>query len=65
MISHMLVDFLPDEGLRDLLEEIVHIWEHYQPTPLLSSFEPSQSRRVFKAKLSRRYERPTFSIVEE
>ena len=62
--SHRLVDTIPREGLLELIEQLIQIYEFYSARndvkPQLPA--PYHSR---KAKLSASVIRPTFSIEED
>lgn len=64
LISHWLVDSMPDLSLEGLLEEIVRVWEDCQISLSRPILEPATTRRV-NVRIRNRFERPTFEIVEE
>ena len=64
VISHFLVDSMPDSVLEGLFEEIVRAWEDYQISLSRPALEPATTRRV-NVRVRNRFERPTFEIVEE
>lgn len=63
MISHILVDRLPDRALPEILESLRSIYEFYQEPQLLP---PAPQVLVsFPARFGGTYVRPTFAIAEE
>lgn len=65
LISHYIVDLMPEPAVLNLLEEIVQIWEDYQATLRAPLPAPVAQRRVLKARITKRYDRPTFELVGE
>lgn len=65
LISHYVVDLMPEAAVENLLEEIVRVWADYQATPHKPLPAPFKQRRVFKGHVTARYERPTFALAEE
>ena len=64
VISHFLVDSMPDSVLEGVFDEILGAWEDYQISLSRPVLEPATTRRV-NARIRNRFERPTFEIVEE
>jgi hypothetical protein len=61
LFAHLLLDELPDTALPEILKHLSDAWLFYQPTAPEVQSEP----RVLKGRVTRRYERPTYSIDEE
>ena len=62
LLGHLILDGIPDEALREVLELLGNAWVFYQPSPPLIE---APQRRALKGKVTRRYERPAYSLVEE
>lgn len=62
LLGHLILDGIPDEALSEVLELLGNAWVFYQPSP--PQIEAPQ-RRSLKGKVTRRYERPAYSLVEE
>lgn len=62
LLSHLILDGLPDEALPEVLEFLGNAWVFYQPGP--TPIEPPQTPAL-KGKVTKRYERPAYSLVEE
>jgi hypothetical protein len=64
-VCNLILGMVPDQGLMETLESLVRICEFYSlPT---QPVEPQlrESARLLRAKVSRRTERPAFSLPEE
>lgn len=60
LFAHLALDELPDAALAEVLDYLGNAWMFYQPiTPEVT--EPPKTR---KGKVTRRYERPTYTIEE-
>jgi hypothetical protein len=60
LFAHLALDELPDAALPEALDFLSNAWIFYQPmVPEIQ--EPPQTR---KGKVTRRYERPTYTIEE-
>ena len=60
LLSHLVLDELPDSALSEVLNFLGDVWLFHQPTP-----QPArESVRLRKGKVTRRYERPTYAIEE-
>ena len=64
VISHFLVDSMPDSVLEGVFDEILGAWEDYQISLSRPVLEPATTRRV-NVRVRNRFERPTCEIVEE
>jgi hypothetical protein len=63
LISHLLVDMIPDAGIPDMWEALADIWERHEPLgPSANKLMALVRRTPIKA--GRRYERPTFPVSE-
>ena len=62
LFGHLILDGIPDEALPEVLELLGNAWVFYQPGP--PQIEAPQ-RRPLKGKVTRRYERPAYSLVDE
>ncbi len=60
LFAHLALDALPDAALGEILENLGNAWAFYRP-PVPQSSEPLKTR---KGKVSRRYERPTYTIED-
>lgn len=62
LFAYLVLDQLPDRVLPEVLEQLGNLWMFYQlPHP---ESQPPQPKRL-RAKMGRRYERPTYSMTEE
>lgn len=60
LFAHLALDELPDEALPEILEFIANAWIFHQPAPP----HIEQPVQTLKGKVTRRYERPTYTIEE-
>lgn len=60
LFAHLALDELPDTALTEVLDFLGNAWIFYQPT-MQEVQEPPRAR---KGKVTRRYERPTYTIEE-
>jgi hypothetical protein len=60
LFAHLALDELPDAALTEVLDFLGNAWIFYQPM-MPENQEPPKSR---KGKVTRRYERPTYTIEE-
>jgi len=60
LFAHLALDELPDAALTEVLDFLGNAWIYYQPT-MPEVPEPSTTR---KGRVTRRYERPTYTIEE-
>lgn len=63
ILCHALVDRLPEEAFRELLEALVSLYEYHQAPQYLPALPPPPVS--VEARLSRTYVRPTVEIEEE
>ena len=63
LLGHLILDVLPDEALPEVLELLGNAWLFYQPAP--PQIEAPAERRLFKGKVTKRYERPAYSLSDE
>ncbi len=61
LFAHLALDELPDAALNEILDCLGNAWVFHQPAAL----EVEQPARRLRGKVTRRYERPTYSIEEE
>lgn len=61
LFAHLALDELPDEALAEVLECLANAWAFHQPVVPPSGSEQPLTRR---GKITKRYERPTYSIEE-
>lgn len=60
LFAHLALDELPDVAMTEVLDFLGNAWIFHEPiTP-----EVKQPTKVFRAKVTRRYERPTYAIEE-
>lgn len=62
LISHLLLDELPEDALPEVLQHLADAFVFYQPT---KAELPPQQIRPLRGKVTQRYERPTYSLVDE
>ncbi len=62
LYAHLALDELPDAAMTEVLEYIGNAWLFHQPTS--AAPESEQPARTLKGKLTRRYERPTYTVEE-
>lgn len=60
LFAHLFVDELPDDALAEILEFLANAWLFYQPTALALE----QTGKKLRGKVTRRYERPSYTIEE-
>jgi hypothetical protein len=63
LISHLLVDMIPDAGLTEMWDALADTWERHEPLGPSAQKIASLVRRT-AVKAGRRYERPTFPASE-
>jgi hypothetical protein len=61
LFAHLVLDELPDTTLPEVLDHLSDAWVFHQPI----ASEVQSQPRVLRGKVTRRYERPTYSIDEE
>ncbi|OFV96270.1 MAG: hypothetical protein A3F68_09625 [Acidobacteria bacterium RIFCSPLOWO2_12_FULL_54_10] len=62
LVSNLLLDELPEQALPEVLQHLADAFVFYQPT---KGELPTQQRPPLKGKVTQRYERPTYSLVDE
>ena len=62
IFGHLILDELPDEALSEVLELLSNAWTFYAPASRQLEAPP---KRVLKGKVTKRYERPAYSINEQ
>lgn len=60
LFAHLALDELPDAALTEVLDFLGNAWIFYQPTMP----EVQEAPRTRKGKVTRRYERPTYTVEE-
>jgi hypothetical protein len=60
LFAHLVLDELPDSALGEVLDFLGNAWIFHQP-PVPEIEQPAKARR---GKVTRRYERPTYTIEE-
>ena len=60
LFAHLVLDALPDTALDELLESLSNAWAFHQPAVP----EIPEPAKIRKGKVTRRYERPTYSIED-
>ena len=55
-----MLDALPDVALDEVLEAFSHVWAFYQPVKP----EIADAPKARKGKITRRYERPAYTIED-
>jgi hypothetical protein len=63
LLGHLMLDRLPDDALPEVLEFLASAWAFYQPSP--PQIEAAAERRLVKGKMTKRYERPAYSLSDE
>lgn len=63
LLGHLILDGLPDEALPEVLELLGNAWVFYHPAP--PQIEAPAERRLLKGKVTKRYERPAYSLSDE
>jgi hypothetical protein len=64
-MCNLILGMVPDEGLMEALESLVRIYEFYSLPRQPVAPRLREPARLLKAKVSRRTERPAFSLPEE
>ncbi len=63
-VCHVFVERLPERALPELAESMARIFEFYREAPKSEPSLPSPPRQL-RAKVGRKYERPSFDLPEE
>ncbi len=62
-ICHLLIDYLPEEGLEEIKDSILEAIKFYrEPQPISAPFHLNDS---FEVAIGEGYERPVFQIAED
>lgn len=62
-ICHLLLDYLPEEGLEEIKDSLLEAIKFYREQQVVS--EPFQSGDSFEVAIGEGYERPVFQIAED
>lgn len=62
LFGHLILDEIPDLALPEVLELLANAWIFHQPGP--PQIEAPKVRSI-RGKVTKRYERPAYSLVEE
>ena len=60
LLAHLVLDELPDSALSEVLDYLGNAWIFHQPT----APETEPPARTLRGKVTRRYERPMYTIEE-
>lgn len=63
LFSHLVLDELPDDALPEVLEFLANSWTFHDRPPV-QPVAP-QGSKTLKAKLTKRYDRPVYSLPDE
>jgi hypothetical protein len=64
LMAHFILDQLPDQAFAEVLEQLSNAWSFYQIEPPQAE-PPAPKSKPVKGKMTRRYERPAYSLTGE